>query len=206
MTLWRNEVRRPGPAKLRPFQQGHLDSLCGLYAAVNAIWFVAQPRGQPMHRNQARVLFRRGITHLRDRGRLAEAIKHGMSPKWVWQLTQDLAKCARQLTGVEVTACRPTVPKPFTRQALLQILDTALESGTSRAGRTVVIVGLENTYSHYTIIWGQIGSNYMLFDSDRLKWIHRESLGAQSGRTKRRHQVHQKAILIVSAEAEAATR
>jgi hypothetical protein len=200
MTLWRNEVRQPGPARLRPFQQGHLDSLCGLYAAVNAIWFVAKPRGQPMRRNQARVLFRRGITHLRDRGRLAKAIKDGMPPKWLWQLTKDLAHCARRLTGVEVTVSRPTpVSKPFTRQALLQILDTALDSEATRAGRTVVIAGLENTYSHYTVMWGRIGSNYMLFDSDRLKWIHRESLGAPSGRTKRRHQVQRKAVLIVSA-------
>lgn len=194
MTLWRKEVRRPGPAKrARAFRQGHLDSLCGLYAAVNAIWFVAEPGGKPMRRNQARLLFRRGITHLRDRGRLAKAVQHGMPPKWLWQLTKDLARCARRLTDVEVTVSRPTrVPKPFTRQALLHILDEALESGA------VVIVGLENTYSHYTVIWGDLTTGYALFDSFGLQWIRKESLGAQSGRSRRRHQVHQKAILIVS--------
>lgn len=195
MSLWRNEVRRCGLAKRsRPFQQGHLDSLCGLYAAVNAIWFVLEPGGKPMHRNQARVLFRRGITHLRDRGRLAKAIKDGMPPKWLWQLTKDLARCARRLTDIEVTVSRPTqVPKPFTRQALLQLLDEALES------RAVVIVGLDGVHSHYTVIWGRISDTYMLFDSDRLRWIRRGSLGVQSGRAMRRHQVHQKAILIVAA-------
>ncbi len=124
-----------------------------------------------------------------------------MPPKWVWQLTKDLARCAQRLTGVQVTVSRPAeLPRPFTRQALLNILDDAVDSGAKPASHTVVILGLENTYSHYTVVWGRIGDNYMLFDSDRLRWIRGESLGVQSGRTRRRHQVHQEAILILSAK------
>lgn len=176
-----------------PYQQGNLDGLCGLYAAVNAICFVIAPRKQ-MTRAHAGVLFRKGISHLRDRGRLAEAVKHGMSAKWLRQLTRDLARCARRLTGIEVAIeSPPQLAKTLSREALLQLLDTALDNGA------VVIVGLDNTYSHWTVVCGRNDQRYYLFDSNRLSWIQRESLGVLSARGTRRHQVHRKAVLLVSA-------
>jgi hypothetical protein len=178
-----------------PYHQGALDGLCGLYSAVNAICFVLAPH-KPMNRAHAGVLFRRGISHLRDRGRLAEAIKRGMNPKWLRQLTQDLARCARKLTGIAVAVEQPSqLATSPSRQALLDLLDAALDRGA------VVIVGLENTYSHYTVVCGRKEQRYTLFDSDSLRWIHRESLGMLSARGTRRHQVHRKAVLLVSAEA-----
>lgn len=177
-----------------PFQQGNLDGLCGLYSAVNAICFVLAPH-RPMNRAHAGVLFRKGISHLQDRGRLAEAVKHGMRPRWLRQLTQALAWCAQKLTGIKVAVEQPLqLAASPSRQALLDILDSALDRGA------VVIVGLENTFSHYTVVCGRNEQRYYLFDSDRLSWIQRESLGVLSTRTTRRHQVHRKAILIVAIE------
>lgn len=65
--------RKPRPSPRRgPFRQGDLDGLCGLYSAVNAICLVPAPQ-RPLSRNQARVLFRSGITHLNNRGLLRPA-------------------------------------------------------------------------------------------------------------------------------------
>ena len=57
----------------KPYQQGSLDGLCGIYALVNAVDFLCGP----LSSLQARTLFRQILLHIESKGSLADRCTHG---------------------------------------------------------------------------------------------------------------------------------
>jgi|GEM_PF-3000352 len=164
-----------GAALCRPFTQGELDNLCGLYAAINAIRAVSSPT-HPIGQSTAKQLLERGVSYLTHRKRLSEALIGGMGLRLQRDLAVHLTKEAAALTGTTY-ATRALHGKGARagRDALFQAIEGSLRLGAA------VVVCLENTFQHYTVIVGQSPTRFYLFDSDGLRWVERRSLGLCGG-------------------------
>lgn len=76
--------------QLTPYQQGQFDSLCGLYAILNAIQLAAYPI-QPIAEGKARALFETGSVFLRREHGHLHPLARGMSNHVLFRLAQHLA-------------------------------------------------------------------------------------------------------------------
>lgn len=166
-----NRIMLPGVALCSPFAQGDLDNLCGLYAAVNAICLVSAPF-KPVSRYHARKLMRAGVDYLERRKWLSDAILDGMSLSRQRAVTRHLAKTATDLLELAFISA-----PLLTGKHAVKTDDVLHATARSIAGGSAVIVCLEHTYWHYTVISGVSDSRVHLFDSNGLRWIERRSFG-----------------------------
>lgn len=165
-------IKLKGAQGYCPIQQGGLDSLCGLYAAINAICVVLVPV-RPLRASEIDDLMRRGIHHLYREQKLKDALVNGMARKRQLSLTRVLLKRAYVITGHHLVA------EPFfgphhktSRVELLQVIESSLRGGAA------VIVCLGNTYEHYTVIVGCSLARLSLADSDGLHWLPKAHVGS----------------------------
>jgi len=165
--------------------------LCGLYAAINAIRLVAADI-KPLSAARTAHLFEYGAEWLHARDLLLAAVTDGMDEDEQYALTQQLAKEAGNMIGVPLFVTRPIHPdESFQRRRLLAAIDAGL------AQEAALIVCLEVTYSHFTVIAGRTTTRYYVHDSNEMKWIGRKSLGVLAAGSRKRHQVSQNAIVQV---------
>lgn len=182
----------PGVALCSPFAQGDLDNLCGLYAALNAICLVSAPL-KPINRYHARKLLRAGIDYLERRRWLSDAILDGMSLSRQRAVTRYLAKVATDLLEPTfISASPPTGKQAAKTDDMLYAITQRIEAGSA------VIICLEHTYWHYTVISGLSASRVYLFDSDGLHWIERRSFGICGRGSQLRHCVSLASLVEVS--------
>lgn len=186
-----NKIMLDGVALCSPFAQGDLDNLCGLYAAVNAVCLVSAPI-RPVRRAEALLLLQTGLTYLKRRNGLLEAFLEGMAIQRQRAVTQHVAKAASK--ALELT---------FFAKPLLSAKSTAATEDTLnliaeriKAG-SAVIVCLENTYWHYTIIAGMSDSRVYLFDSEGMSWIEQRSISVCQSCSTSRHCVSRASIVEV---------
>ena len=92
--------------QMQPFYQGDLDSLCGLYAAVNALRLVLAPVRQ-VKRPEALNWFRTGLEFLGETGNLQDIIGHGIGPPEWLELMEILAVEAGTTAGCRVDVLQP---------------------------------------------------------------------------------------------------
>ena len=64
----------------RPFEQGDLDGLCGVYSVVNAARLAAHPHRR-LSAPECRALFAALLTELADEGRLRGFVAHGLGTR-----------------------------------------------------------------------------------------------------------------------------
>lgn len=181
----------PGVALCSPFEQGDLDNLCGLYAAVNAICVTSAPI-RPLTPSEAQHVLHAGVSYLQRRGWLADALIDGMPLPWQRAVTQHMGIAASRMTGLSVTAT-PILPARSTVQvhAILDLIASRLVAGSA------VIACFENTLWHYTVIGGMSASRLYLFDSAGLHWIERRSVGVSGKRSQARHCVSLSSLIEV---------
>lgn len=180
-------VELEGAQHSAPYRQGDLDSLCGLYAVVNALRVAVAP-ARVMERREAHGLFVAGLAYLNRRSMLHEVGAAGMSPATLHRLAVHLSAEASQVMGAKVSVERPP-RRPWRRTVLLRTIDSALTQGAP------VIIGLEQTFDHYTVIVGRTADRYRLFDSGALQWIARDSLGVPG--SQHRHHLSAGGVLAV---------
>jgi len=170
-----------GVALCRPFAQGDLDNLCGLYAAINALCLVSAPV-RPLNRREARHVLNAGMSYLQRRNWLSDAVLHGMNVQRQRAVTRHMAKAAGQIAGFKFSAVQPLPGKSkMATDAALSLIAQRVENGAA------FIANLENTFWHYTVISGLSNSRIYLFDSDGLSWIERSSFGICGSQVRARH-------------------
>ena len=177
-----------GVALCHPFEQGDLDNLCGLYAAVNAICLVSAPI-RPARRAEARHLMQTGVDYLERRNGMLDAFLNGMAIQRQRAVTQHVVKAASK-----------TLQMTFFAKPLLSVKSAATtEDALNLIAERIraVIVCLENTYWHYTIIAGLSDSRVYLFDSDGMRWVERRSFSLCQSRSTSRHCVSRASIIEV---------
>ena len=72
-----------GVAVPRPFEQGDLDGLCGVYAVVNAVRHAAYPHRR-LSAAESRGLFAALLAELADEGRLRGFVAAGLAVRLRW--------------------------------------------------------------------------------------------------------------------------
>lgn len=163
--------------------QGHLDSLCGLYATLNALSVICAPVA-PLTTKHHNALFLTGVAWHEQRVSLAAVLSYGMIYDLHIRLTKAFCAEVRARRGVDVLIDLPKGPTAsLTLHRIQRFIDRAL------AEKAAVVVCLEHTLDHYSVIVGAGAGRYRLHDSIERKWITQDSVGPLRPHSSVRHQV-----------------
>jgi hypothetical protein len=162
------KVIHPGAHLITPYQQGQLDSLCGLYALLNAICVIHAPF-HPLSGKATRSLFVAATRRLASDARLRAALHDGMSPN-------GQHKLAKALFSAPSLAQRPAlifqVPKPRLKTSgdFEHFVSATIKRGA------VLLVCFEGRMSHHTTITGISAQRLILADSSGMQFIYSGSV------------------------------
>jgi hypothetical protein len=158
----------PGAVLISPYQQGRLDSLCGLYALINATR-VLHALHKPLSVRKCGDLFAAGIDALIAKPSSRNAAHHGMT-------VARQRKLANVLLATVPLRDRPSlmVRSPLPHISKVEKLDHAL--GEAIAAGDVLLACFSGRISHHSVIVGLSTSRIMLFDSDGIQFVKKSSL------------------------------
>ncbi|MBJ6718825.1 hypothetical protein I2750_00820 [Bacillus sp. PR5] len=148
--------------KLRPYLQGNLDSLCGIYALINGIRWAMRNQLVSAKGEHWEDLFRKLTDHaIKNRGHL-ELVSEGLSLYGMIALTHVARDHLREYHDVELLFRRPfALSRP--REAS-QTLHT-IEAHLARPN-TAVLAAVYGTLNHWCVIKHLDEQRAYLFDSD----------------------------------------
>jgi hypothetical protein len=157
--------------RLLPYEQGHLDGLCGLYSIVNATRFALRtaefrrpylsPRPRSLSEAEAELMFLALIRGLIRSPRLFDAFIKGINSRELSILLRLADEWLRKRRAVRLLAKRPLYRcGPIRTKTMLRRISSHLaERGTA------VIVGANPPWRHWTVVTHVAGSRLRLFDS-----------------------------------------
>src|SRR3954470_7900897 len=119
--------------RIRPYRQGRLDSLCGLYALINALRLLCPRLDEDDCERAFRVLLR---SLDRQGCSLLNVIHRGLIRRELFQLLGPWQRFAARELGVILTVSRLKVPDPTLRNVWRGL-------GRALDGKRVAIVGLD---------------------------------------------------------------
>lgn len=155
---------------LTPLQQGDLDSLCGLYAVINAVQLVLYP-DRRLRRPDLVELYEAGLDVLRKSRSLQTVMLHGMhEPTWA-KVSAAVVTQASRVTGDRLELM-PLVlpPRADDRDAILLIRRHV------RAGWPVLLA-VNGRLDHWTVVARFSKTRLLLFDSAGHRWVLIRSIG-----------------------------
>lgn len=164
-----------------PYVQGHLDGLCGLYSAINAVAAVLAPH-KPLRGAQATKLFRHGLEHIASVLPLTEAVSRGVETD-LWLSTIKLVAALAAENG----KLSIVVERPFAAKQRVRFDDTRRCIETVLDQHGVALVSLVGVYDHYTVITAHTPTRFLLRDSSGLHAFMKRACG--SDRSTRRHKI-----------------
>lgn len=172
----------------RPFRQGELDGLCGVYAVINATRLLCP---EIDHADVA-ALFQTLIRALsRRRIRLTDAVALGLNIRTVRALALVACEYINGELGIRMKTRRPHKPRHACRMhRFWRTLQAELGKGN------VVIVGLSGHLAHWTVAYRITDKSVRLADSDGLKVLLRSRCTLRP--TRRLYQFWPDEIIILS--------
>ncbi len=157
-----------------PFQQGGLDSLCGLYSIVNAERYINHSSDEETQR-----LFDDLIYYLSRRGLLSKFLIGGIMHTEMLVILKKVVG-EKRISNVEIPwrgIQNPDLTKFW--KSMQDFLD-----GTSRRA---IILGLQGYHDHWTVIESITSRSIMLYDSALIKRLPRSSCTTVYATWKRKH-------------------
>jgi len=158
---------------LPPFQQGGLDSLCGLYSIVNAERYMNRSSDE-----QAQYLFDHMIAYLSRKRLLPRLLTDGIIHTHMLNIMDSVL--GRKVINKEVPWRGMPTPD----------LDTFWNSMqdflNGQPGRAIIL-GLKGFHDHWTVIETITSRSILLYDSARMKRLPRSSCTTFSVTEKRKH-------------------
>lgn len=139
-------IIHPGAHLVTPYQQGQLDSLCGLYALTNAIRVIYAPL-HPLSGNASRSLFAAATKHLLSSTKTSVALHDGMTARGQHRLM-------RALRSAPILAHRPPLSLQVQKPTLKSDADFEFFVANTVKSGAVLLVCLEGRVSHHTTIVG----------------------------------------------------
>lgn len=150
--------------RLRPYLQGNLDSLCGVYALINGIRWALRNDSVSAKGEHWEELFRILTNHaIKDRGHL-ELVSEGLSLYGMIALMHVARGHLREYHDIELSFRRPfALGRPTEPEEVVKRMSDHL-----RKPDTAVIAAVYGTLNHWCVT-KQIDDRHVdLFDSDRL--------------------------------------
>ncbi|AML50414.1 hypothetical protein [Falsihalocynthiibacter arcticus] len=165
-----------GAALIEPYQQGDLDSLCGLYAIINALRVLHAPNHH-LTKRTCMTLFTNGIDALAADSSRKDAVYNGMKIARQRRLAKVLLSSS-SLRGRPRATLKPALSHITKVEELDQILRERI------AGREVLLALFDGRISHHSVIVGCSPTRIYLFDSDGMQFVLKRNLrftGHRSG-------------------------
>jgi hypothetical protein len=155
---------------LPPFQQGGLDSLCGLYSIVNAERIINRSTD-----DAAQDLFNTMVRFLSQKRLLAKILIHGVIHSHMLLILEKVVN--GRIPHVEVPwRSQPTPDLDAFWESMRAFLD-----GTP--GRAIIL-GLNGYHDHWTVVQSISSKSIFLFDSDQIKRLSRDECTTAKHRRK----------------------
>jgi hypothetical protein len=157
-----------------PFQQGGLDSLCGLYSVVNAERFINHSSDE-----ESQQLFD-DLVHFLSRRKLLSKLLIGGIIHTEMLLILDKVVGRQRISNVQIPwrgVQNPDLTKFW--KSMQNFLD-----GTSNRA---IILGLQGYHDHWTVIESITNRSIMLYDSALIKRLPRSSCTTVYATWKRKH-------------------
>lgn len=158
----------PSAKRIEPYQQGRLDSLCGLYALINAMRLIYADTA-PLTGQSCKRLFAEGMDFLTAKRGSRDAAHWGMTMGRQRKLAKSLMVSAA-LEGRPKLRHGPALPPMTDLDHLQNTIETAITGGD------VVLACFHGRISHHSVIVGQTPTRVLLFDSDGMKYLNKTSL------------------------------
>jgi hypothetical protein len=158
----------PSAKRIEPNYQGRLDSLCGLYALINAARLIYADTA-PLTGQSCKRLFADGMDFLTAKKGSRDAAHWGMTVGRQRKLAKYVL-ASTVLEGRPKLRHGPTLPPISDLNHLQSTIDTAITGGD------VLLACFHGRISHHTIIVGQTPTRVLLFDSDGMKYVNKASL------------------------------
>jgi hypothetical protein len=156
---------------LPPFQQGGLDSLCGLYSIVNAERVINHSSDE-----QAQVLFEDMVHFLSRKRLLPRVLLDGVIHSHIVLILEKVVN--GRIPNIELPwRSQPTPDLDAFWQSMLDFLD-----GTP--GRAIIL-GLNGFHDHWTVIKSITSKSIFLFDSAEIPRLPRSQ--CSTARRRRKH-------------------
>lgn len=153
---------------LRASQQGQLDGLCGIYAAINALRLVYAPV-RPLSPYACRNLFSDAISYISQTHNFAEVARYGMDHKLRTSMLKFLLSTPT-LDRQPKLIRKAIRPRPRSIEAVEHLIRETINSDG------VLIASLHGRLWHASVISGQTPKRITLFDSSGMKSINKASL------------------------------
>lgn len=177
-------------SKAKPYRQGSLDGLCGLYCIVNAVKIAALRSGPPIRplrrrtgsepkppaglafaRRDAVSLFLTLARRFEHERRLVLSFAEGIDTTTLTRLLRQADRWLGKQLGCRLLAnrafLRPTQPSP---RRVVRVIERHLgEPGTS------VIIGLDGELGHWSVIGAATSNRFRLADSEGSVWLRKDA-------------------------------
>ncbi|RSV12328.1 hypothetical protein CA235_17320 [Sphingomonas sp. ABOLF] len=177
----------------KPYRQGDLDGLCGIYAVVNALLLLTA-KAAPWTRTYSRSLFRRGVAMINAKGDLDAVILDGMAPERWFKLVEALAEQVASDLRLDIHVDRLETGSASIRFPLVQ---EAIEAALARDA--LVLVLLDGVHQHYTVIASHTPQQFLLYDSLGLRRLTKQLCGNE--RSNKRHRIASRWVVILEVTA-----
>lgn len=161
---------------MEPYEQGGLDSLCGVYSIINATRKVIQ-----INRDQASGLFEDIMGFLDEKRRLRRVMIEGISLHDISKILNNIIKAK-----YSIESKAPFWHFPDTALDLFwnEMMNHCGEENTS------ILIGIGGVYEHWTVVESVSYDQIRLFDSDKIRRFNRNRCTTQKTTQKRMHRLY----------------
>jgi len=158
---------------MKPFKQGALDGLCGVYSIVNSLSCVHGP-----DRERSREVFEDIIGYLDRSKNLSRIITEGLCINSLGEI----------LNNVESIDLDRSMPFRGRSDCGLDEFWTAMQEFLSEPNRAV-LMGMSGEYEHWTVVTKITDKRVTFLDSDGISHFNRANCTTKSPTAQRRHQI-----------------
>ena len=164
---------KPGVG-LPPFQQGGLDSLCGLYSIINAERFINHSSDE-----ETQQLFDDLIHYLSRRGLLTKFLIGGI-------IHTEMLVILNKVIGKKRISCVEIPWRGMNNPDLTAFWRSIQNFLDGTPGRSIIL-GLQGYHDHWTVIESITNRSILLYDSALIKRLPRYSCTTSYTTEKRKH-------------------
>lgn len=185
------------PVKLRPYLQGNLDSLCGIYALINGIRWAMHNELASAKGPHWEELFRRLTNHaVKEMGHL-DLPTSGLSLYAMIGLTHIARDYVSDELNIELSLRRPfAIKKPAEADQTIESISRHLQQSN-----TASLAAVYGKLNHWSVITAIDDNRAHLFDSEHIKHLPIVSLRPKEfvDRQERRSHVQAGSIILLTA-------